>query len=440
MFSLKSFQGSNQWTNWAGNVRSSPIDYRLPHSLDELSDIIGHAKGSTIRVTGAAHSFSPVARPDQIALSLHLLRGLIHVHAEEKEATFHAGTYLYEVGPILAPYKLAIENMGDIQYQSLAGAVSTGTHGTGVELGSLSDQVIEWKWMDGNGEIHTHRRGDDDLSKALHLSLGLLGIMVEVTLRVVPLYGLQVESYHTQLSEGIQNWSSDSQSNRHVEWFYFPGQEKVQVKRSNFCDSIPQSPRSKAVEFIKGNVIENYGFYFLSEWCRRDPKRTKWVSKFSAKNVPVGIKQGLGYEMFPTPRLVRFLETEYAIHHTQFEACMEEIHFLLKSYPFQVHFPIECRTTKGENAFLSPTGGRNAVFLAFHMYKGMDETNYFRWVHDLMKKYGGRPHFGKMNVLNAESMQELYPHLHTFLNLREKYDEHNVFTTDYFRELLKIKE
>ncbi|WP_313892336.1 D-arabinono-1,4-lactone oxidase [Psychrobacillus sp.] len=438
MFSLNDFQSTKQWTNWSGNVVSSPPIRKLPKSFDEVSAIVKEAKGSSIRVTGAAHSFSQIAQPDEIALSLHHLRGLLHVNVEKQEATFLAGTYLYEVGPLLAQHHLALENMGDIQYQSIAGAVCTGTHGTGIALGSLSNQVVEWKWIDGNGELHSHRRTDDDLSKALHVSLGLLGIIVEVTLKAVPLYGLQVESYHTQLHEGLQSWDTDQRMNRHLEWFYFPGQEKVQAKKSTMVQPNRQTFSSKAVEFVNGNIIENYGFYFLSEWCKRNPKKTKWVAELSAKMVPTGKKQGLSFEMFPTPRLVRFLETEYAIDQTKFQACMEEIHAHLASHPFDVHFPIECRTTAGENAFLSPTSGKETAFIAFHMYRGMDETKYFKWVHELMEKYEGRPHFGKMNVLTEERLQILYPELPTFLNLRETYDEHNVFISKYFKQLLGV--
>ncbi|TQR19481.1 D-arabinono-1,4-lactone oxidase [Psychrobacillus vulpis] len=439
MFSLNTFKSSKPWTNWAGNVISTPLERKLPNSLDEVSEIIKRAKGSTIRVTGAAHSFSSIAKPDEIALSLHNLRGLVSIDSTKQEATFLAGTYLFEVGPILAKHQLALQNMGDIQYQTLAGAICTGTHGTGIGLGSLSEQVVAWKWIDGIGELHTHRRGNDELSKALHLSLGLLGIIVEVTLKVIPVYGLRVESYHVPLFEGLQNWNKDQYENRHLEWFYFPGQEKVQVKKSNMIKAKPQTYTSKTTEFLKGNVVENYGFFFLSEWCKRNPKRTKWVTEFSAKNVPIGKKEGYSFEMFPTPRLVRFLETEYAVQHTQFQACMEEVHFHLKSHPFDVHFPIECRTTKGENAFLSPTQGEETAFMAFHMYKGMDETNYFKWVHELMEKYGGRPHFGKMNVLTTDKLHTLYPSLNTFIKIRESYDEHNLFLSNYFKQLFSVK-
>ena len=146
-------------------------------------------------MTGAAHSFNACARPEEIAISLHHLRGLVDIDKDRSEATVYAGTYLHELGDMLSEHGLALENMGDVQYQTLAGAVSTGTHGTGLSLGSVSGQIVAWEWVDGTGEVRTHRRGDDDLSNALHISLGMLGIFTKLTVKAVPLYGLREQSY-----------------------------------------------------------------------------------------------------------------------------------------------------------------------------------------------------------------------------------------------------
>ncbi|KOO51347.1 D-arabinono-1,4-lactone oxidase [Viridibacillus arvi] len=437
MFSVKDWIDQKEWTNWSGNVVSKPTRSLLPLSTEHLSQIIKKVSenGQTLRVTGAGHSFSPVAMPDDIAVSLHNMRGLINVDQASGEVTLWAGTYLYEIGPLLKEYGLALQNMGDIQDQTIAGAVSTGTHGTGITLGSISNQVIAWGFVDGLGEYHEHKRADDELSNSLHLSLGLLGVLVQVTLQTVPLYSLKCVSTQAILPVALQDWSQMIRENRHLEWFYFPGSEKVQVKMMNMIPIIEQSKSSKVIESVKNQFVENGLFYLMSELCRKQPKRTALVSKISASSVPNGVKTGLSYEIFPTPRHVKFLESEYAIPLEHFEACMEEIHYTLLSHPFRVHFPIECRTAAGEMGYLSPTGGVESAFLAFHMYKGMDEKPYFRWVQHLMTKYNGRPHFGKVNALSAERMLELYPNLPKFLDQRDKYDPNNVFMTAYFKTL-----
>lgn len=438
MFSIKERVGAFRWENWAGNVKGLPILALLPQDMKQLSNFIWNIQKQhkTIRVTGAAHSFSPVAKPDDIAISLHNMRGLIDLDKETGEATFWAGTYLYEIGPILAGFGFALANMGDIQEQTIAGAISTGTHGTGVTLGSLSNQVVMWGFIDGLGNYHEHFRGEDDLSQALHISIGLFGVLVKVKIKTVPLYSLECKSMHCSFKEANKDWNTMIREHRHVEWFYFPGSEQIQVKIMNQISIVEQTRTSKVIEDLKNNVIENGLLYVASEICKRQPKTTKWVSKLASKSVPIGIKQGLSYQMFPSTRKVKFLEMEYAIPLENFQECMNEIHYTLKSHPFNVHFPIECRTMKGEKGFLSPTQGRESAFIAFHMYKGMDEKNYFRWVQSLMRKYEGRPHWGKMNELTKDRILELYPNYSLFLALREKYDPKNIFVTEYFTELI----
>lgn len=440
MFSMNRPKKVVKWTNWAQNVKAIPDYYHFPKSISDIQDTVNSCRirGATLRVTGAAHSFSPVAQPESDAMSLDYLHGLISYDSEVMEARLWAGTYLYEAAPLLASIGMALENMGDIQRQTIAGAISTGTHGTGLAFGSLSDQVIAWTWVDGKGNVRHHRRADDDLSKALSLSLGMLGVLVDVTIRTVPLYSLQVTSYKRSLATALTEWSSGLQNNRHLEWFYFPGADTVQVKKTNSIPLVKQSVQSKAVDFMKNGLVETAAFKTISEICRMKPEMSRKMTDLSAKSVPTGSKEGLYYEIFPSPRLVKFSETEYAIPLDRFEACMEEIHAFLRAHPFFVHFPIECRVTAGEDAFLSPTQGESTAFLAFHMYKGMDDGPYFKWVHRLMATYGGRPHFGKINDLTGEKMQELYPNLDRFMAIRAQCDPNSVFMTNYLHSIFII--
>ncbi|KAA0965732.1 FAD-binding protein [Sporosarcina sp. ANT_H38] len=429
-----------KWTNWSRNVKAAPDYYHFPKSVSDIQDVVNSCRirGVSLRVTGAAHSFSPIAKPESDAMSLDNLRGLISYDSEAMEVRLWGGTYLHEAAPILAAIGLGFENMGDIQEQTIAGAVSTGTHGTGIALGSLSSQVVAWTWVDGKGEIQYHRRSQDDLSKALSLSLGMLGVLIDVTIKAVPLYSLQMKSYRSTLGNALAEWSSGIRDNRHLEWFYFPGTDTVQVKETNITPLHKQTLQSKTVEFMKNGLIENAGFKVISELCRVKPSMSRMLTTISAKSVPNGSKRGMYYEVFPSPRLVKFIETEYAIPLHAFEACIEEIHGFLRAHPFYVHFPIECRVTAGENAFLSPTQGEETAFLAFHMYKGMDAGPYFKWVHMLMEKYNGRPHFGKVNDLTNEKMRQLYPNLQRFMEIRQQYDPKSVFMTNYLQSIFRI--
>lgn len=437
MFSIEQWKSGGKWTNWAGNIISYPSEMYVPRSIEEVIIIVQHARETkkTIRVTGAAHSFSAVAMPEHIALSLHNMRGLISIDAEKQEATFWAGTYLYEIGPQLAKYGFALINMGDIQEQTIAGAVSTGTHGTGVTLGSLSSAVTRWCFVDGNGQYNEHTRTSDELSETLHVSLGMLGILVKVTIKVIALYSLHYIGTRDTLTNGLATFAQDIRQHRHVEWFYFPGSETIQIKRMNAMAPKYQSQWNKYVENIKLQIVENGAFFAMSELCKWKPSLSGAMSKLAAANVVEAEKMGISYEIFPSPRSVKFQESEYAIALPQFEACMEEIHATFKKGHLDVHFPLECRTTAGEAGYLSPTQGKESAFIAFHMYKGMAEEPYFTWVHSLMQKYQGRPHWGKQSHLTASHVHALYPNIDKFLAIRAQYDPDNVFFTHYLKQL-----
>lgn len=440
MFSLNNWRDGRKWSNWSESYSAYPGTFYAPTSIEEVSDIVKqhvqHKK--TIRVTGAAHSFSPIAMPEQSALSLHHLRGLIRVGRDKREATFYAGTYLHEVGPILAQYGLALINMGDIQQQTLAGAISTGTHGTGITLGSFSSMVTEWGFVNGQGDYVVHRRSADALSEALHVSVGLLGILVTVTIAVVPIYSLHYRSEQKQLHKKLATFTQDIREHRHVEWYYFPGSEVIQVKTMDLVPVKFQTKLEKAIEHSKLQLVENGAFFIASELCRRQPALSLAVSKLSSTIISQGEKTGVSYEIYPTPRSVKFVETEYAIPLAHFEACMEEVHAMFKSQQFNVHFPVECRTTAGEVGYLSPTQGQESAFLAFHMYKGMDERAYFKWVHDMMVKYNGRPHWGKMNTYDASNIDHFYPNTQKFNEIRQQQDPSNIFLTTYFKRIFTV--
>lgn len=225
----------------------------------------------------------------------------------------HAGTYLSEIGEALREHGLALENMGDVQEQTIAGSVSTATHGTGITLGSIANQVVAWEWIDGKGEIHTHRRGEaqsDELGNALHASLGMLGIFTKLTIQAVDLYGLAERNEVLYFEEGLARFHSMANEHRHLEWFLFPGTNKLQQKTLSIIEPKAMTGWQKFKDQFDSKVTLNGAFYLLSEMARMNPKWTKKVSQISASSIPNTKRQGYSYEVFPTPRGVKFNESE----------------------------------------------------------------------------------------------------------------------------------
>lgn len=425
-----------EWRNWGRNVRATPEQWLTPERVEEVQAAVRSAKdsGKRLRVVGAGHSFSPVAQPKEILMSLERLRGILAFDEDAMEVKIAAGTPLWQVGPALLPRGVALANMGDVHAQSLAGATCTGTHGTGIDLPSLAASVVAWEYVDGNGELREHRRGDDDRSLALHLSLGLLGVFVSLTIKVVPLYGLLERSERMNFDQGLTQFRQKIGDVRHMEWFLFPGSKLIQQKTLERVEPEPLSWKEKLSDRFESIVMLNGLYYLLSELVRFFPSTTRWASQVSARGIPNTTRRGYSYEVFPKPRGVRFVETEYFVPLEHHQEILTRCHSGLMQDQRGSHFPIEVRVQPGEPGFLSPTQGQDSLVLSFHVYKGICHSRYFHWVRDLMAEYQGRPHWGKVSLLSHEDNRALYPDLDRFLAQREQCDPERVFVTPYFAE------
>ena len=431
---------SKPWHNWARTATSQPASIFYPSTIHEVQEIVIRAAttGNTIRVVGAGHSFTPLVKTNDWLISLDRLSGVETINEQENTVTVLAGTRLFALGKILGEAGYSQENLGDINIQSIAGAISTGTHGTGISFGSISTQVKELTIITASGElICISETKLPHYFKAALVSLGSLGIIVKAKLSIIksPVYEftsrkITYQQLNHQLDQLIQE-------NRHFEFFLFPYSDIVQVKTMNIKESKPKNVR---LHHFKNVLLENYLFYIISETCRHFPKTSRFFSRLSAKSVSSTIITAQSHQLFATPRMVRFREMEYGIPLEHFRSALKEIRECIGSQKFHVHFPIECRTVKGDDIWLSPSYDRDTAYIAFHMYKGMPYEKYFFEMERIMKKYNGRPHWGKMHNRNPQELHELYPKLAGFLSIRKELDPHGMFLNDYLTGLFEIEE
>lgn len=428
-----------RWTNWSHTSECMPERWFYPVSITEVVNIVKEAasQGKTIRVVGAGHSFTRLVETDDWIVSLDRLTGIAELNEEERTVTVFAGTRLYEIGEELGKRGYALENLGDINVQSIAGAISTGTHGTGLSFGNLSSQVVELVLVAGTGEVFTvSEHKHPELFKASLVSLGCLGIIVKVKLKIIPAPVYQFKSYKLNYAKLEEQLDELIKKNRHFECFLFPYSDLVQIKTMNMTNNRPQN--TKLYE-LKNVVLENYLFYLVSECCRLFPKTSKFFSRLSAKGVGSSTISAYSYQLFATPRLVRFRELEYAIPLEYFRDALREIRATIERKRYAVHFPIECRTVKKDDIWLSPSYQRDSAYIAFHMYKGMPYEAYFHDMEKIMRKYEGRPHWGKMHTLDFEELQKLYPKLNDFLTIRKQFDPTGIFINDYLANVFKLE-
>lgn len=430
---------AGHWHNWSSSVKSVPKALVRPSSLTELAELVSSYRkdGRHVRVVGAGHSFTPLVQTDDILMSLDNMQGIEAIDTETNHVTIWGGTKLHKLGNDLLNKGLAQENLGDIDVQSIAGAISTGTHGTGIRFGTIPNQVVGLTLVTGTGEIlECSEEQHPDIFKAAQTSFGVLGIIAKVTIRAVPAKRLHYKGHRERLSSVLANLERYKQENAHFEFFWFPNTDWVQAKFINETD-LPIT-KTNFLGTLNEIVLENWVYWVISEMCRFVPSFSTTASRISASAIANIDEVDYSHRLFATPRMVRFQEMEYNLPAHHLPTVLEQVRASIKEHQTRVHFPIECRFVKGDDIWLSPAYQRDSAYIAIHMYKGMPYTTYFRQAEAIYQSYQGRPHWGKMHTLDHHTLSQLYPRWSDFLHIRQQLDPEGIFLNDYLRVLLGI--
>ena len=426
--------------NWAGNIEWNPTAMEYPASEEAIRQVVSKAINDRqkIRMIGTGHSFTPLCAINEVMVSLDQYQGLISVDREKYTARVKAGTKLNLLGDLLFKEGMAMENLGDVDVQSIAGTISTGTHGTGQDFGTISTQVIALRWINGKGEIvECSAEKNHSLFKAAQVSLGLLGIITEVTLQCVPAYKLLVQNRKESIEALLPEIKERHAGNRNFEFYWMPYTDLAWTKTSNVVE-LGEPDKDNFFNYWSEYVLENYGFKLLCEWANLFPSQNESISRISAAAITEVKKVHYSHKVYATQRLVRFKEMEYNIPVAAFEAVWKELVKMVNTRKFNIHFPIENRVVKGDDILLSPAYKRDSAYIACHVYHKKDHRAYFKALEDLFRAYGGRPHWGKMNNLTNADIADLYPAFSTFAKHRADQDPDGVFLSPYFQKILGL--
>ena len=422
-----------EFKNWSELVCFSPREIYAPENEEALIAFIKQcaAEKRSVRVVGSGHSFTRLVETDDALISLDKIQGLISHDATKTQATVWAGTKIKALGGLLANIGMAQPNLGDIDVQSIAGAISTGTHGSGVTLGSIATQVVGLRLITATGEaLDCSPTQNADVFKAAQVSFGMLGIITRVTLQCVPAYTLDYHWYAKPLSEVLAELPALKQ-NRNFEFFWIPHTEQTLVKVMNATN---QAPRKKGLwRRFNENVLENAVLGMLSAYTRRFPSQAPRVARLIASLVSGGHDVTASHETFATVRAVKFYEMEYNIPIEHFAAVLTEIKETIARERIAVSFPVEARFVAADDIPLSPAYQRQAAYIAVHQFKGMPHEAYFASIEAIFRRYQGRPHWGKLHTRTVDELRALYPKWADFMALRKKFDPNGMFVNRYLR-------
>ncbi|WP_436524596.1 D-arabinono-1,4-lactone oxidase [Actinoplanes sp. HUAS TT8] len=424
---------SRRWTNWGQN-QQSVAEVLTPGSIDEVAAMVTASAGAgrRIKTVGSGHSFTAIAVADDQRMLLHRLNQLISLDGDL--VTVQAGMPLSTLNALLAENGLAMPNLGDIDTQTVAGAISTATHGTGIGHGTLASCVEAVTLVTANGKIERYGREAPEFPAAV-VGLGALGVLVEVTLRCVPAFVLLADEKPMSLADvlaGVEEWIP---ANDHVEFFWYPYTDRASVKINN---RVPEHdrPLSRFRGWLDDDFLSNTVFDGVCKIGRKFPGAVPTLSSMAARALSARTYTGRSDHVFCSSRRVRFTEMEYEIPRAALPDVIDALPRLIESLPFKVLFPVEVRFTGPDDLWLSHGYGRESAYIAVHQYQGVPYEPYFTALEALCEPLGGRPHWGKMHYRTAEDLRPAYPKFDDFLAVRNRLDPARVFTNDYLDRVL----
>jgi L-gulonolactone oxidase len=427
-----------EWRNWAGDQRCSPAAIERPGTREELVEIVRRAteRGLRVRASASGHSFSEIALTDGVMVQLERLTRVLEVDRAAGLVKVEAGIVLGELSRRLDELGLAFENLGDIDRQTLAGSISTGTHGTGARFRSLSAQVeaVEMVLADGS-TLELSAAGDPAGLACARIGLGALGLVCAVTIRTVPAFTLHRVDGPKPLDETLARLDELNEANDHFEFYVFPNTEIALCRESRRTDQPPR-PRSRAAVYAQEVMLENWVGQLFALAGRHLPAQVPRLSRLAARGVGRSTKIDRSYRVFASERRIRFTEMEYGIPREHAAEAVRRVLEQAARPEHQVAYPIEVRFVAADDVALSASHDRDTCYIAVHQDRKLEWEPYFRRVEEIMDSYGGRPHWGKRHFQTAATLAPRYPRWSEFQDLRAKLDPGALFGNPYIDRVL----
>lgn len=429
-----------EWRNWAGTVIADPSESIIVRDVAHLQAVCRSAReaGQRVKAVGSGHSFSAIAEPTDVLVRLDRLSGIESVDEGTKRVWVRAGTPLHVLSPELWRRGLALPNLGDIDRQTISGAISTGTHGTGLHFAGLGAGVtgIEMVCADGSLLTITDRQDADQVA-GMTIGLGALGIVTAYELQCVPAFLLEALEQPDRLEAVLDSLDERVESSDHFEFYWFPHTDRVQTKtNTRIADTDRIVPLANWRAKLDDDLLSNRVFEGVNRVTARIPRLAPAANAVSGRALSRRSYTDRSYQVFSTIRNVRFRESEFSIPRAQLPAVLRELAAYTDRRAEMVSFPVEVRFIGADDRWLSTSYERESAYLAVHQYHRRDHANYFKAFWSILEGHEARPHWGKMHELYAGDLRPLYPRFDDFVALRNRLDPDRVFTNHYLDTVL----
>ncbi|MFD8204561.1 D-arabinono-1,4-lactone oxidase [Streptomyces sp. NPDC059701] len=431
--------GKNRtWRNWGGNVSARPAREVAPASVEELADAVRRAAedGLRVKAVGTGHSFTSIAATDGVLIRPHLLTGIRRVDRDAITVTVEAGTPLKRLNVALAREGLSLTNMGDIMEQTVSGATSTGTHGTGRDSASIAAQIKGLELVTADGSVLTcSEKENPEVFAAARIGLGALGVVTAITFAVEPVFLLTAREEPMPFERVLADFDALWAENEHFEFYWFPHTGSTNTKRNNRSAG-PARPVGRLQGWFEDEFLSN-GVFQAANWVGRAvPAAVPAIARVSSRALSARTYTDIPYEVLTSPRRVRFVEMEYAVPREAVVDTLRELRAMVDRSGLRISFPVEVRTAPADDITLSTASGRDTAYIAVHMFRGTPYRAYFTAAERIFTAHEGRPHWGKVHTRDAAYLSGVYPRFGEFTALRDRLDPDRRFQNDYLRRVL----
>lgn len=409
-----------------------------PASVGELQEAVRRAAedGLKVKAVGTGHSFTAAAATDGVLIRPQALSGIRAIDRSAGTVTVAAGTVLRDLNLALAKEGLSLTNMGDIMEQTVSGATSTGTHGTGRDSASIAAQIRGLELVTADGRlISCSEKEEPEVFAAARLGIGALGVVTAITFAVEPLFFLTAREEPMGFDRVTAEFDQHHAENEHFEFYWFPHTGNCNTKRNNRSQG-PAAPPGAVGAWVEDELLSNGLFQAVNSIGRAVPAAIPSIARIASRALSARTYTDIPYKVFTSPRRVRFVEMEYALPRERVVEALRELKAMVDRSGLRISFPVEVRTAPADDITLSTASGRDTAYIAVHMYKGTPYQAYFTAAERIFTAHGGRPHWGKVHTRDAEYFAQVYPRFGEFTALRDRLDPERLFGNDYLRRVL----
>lgn len=426
------------WRSWSGLVEVTPVRELTPREVPDVVRAVeeARARGGTVKMPGSGHSFTAIAAPEDTLLHPTLLTGVLAVDRDAMTVTVAAGTPLHVLNAELERLGLSLHNMGDIDRQTIAGAISTGTHGSGGVMASLAAQVAALELVTGTGEVlHASETQNPDVFAVARVGLGALGVITAVTLRVEPMFTLEAHEYPLSWHELLEGFDERVAGHHHSDAYWWPHTDRVLFKTNDRSADDPE-PLSRARAWFDDDFLANTVLGLVTRAAAHRPRLAPRLNDLVGSLVSERRYADVPHKVFTSPRRVVFREMEYAVPREAGLEALRDVRAWLDRCDLRIGFPVEIRLAPADDVALSPASGRDTLYLAFHVHRDAAHAEYFAAMEQILRGYDGRPHWGKLHTRTAADLEPAYPRWSEFQAIRDRLDPDRVFGNAHLRQVL----